>query len=441
MSSVWLEVLFILLLIFANGLFAMSEIAVISARKIRLQQWVNEGNLRARTALDLANAPNQFLSTVQVGITLIGILAGAFGGARLGANLAPILGQVPGLAPYSAALSLGIVVLSITYLSLVIGELVPKRIALSDPERIATAIARPMRGLSKITAPVVHLLSLSTETLLRLLKIPPMSEPLATEEDIKVLLQQGTEAGTFEATETDIVQRVFRLGDRRINSLMTPRLEITWLNLENSLEKNRQTMLNSIHSRFPVCQGSLDHSVGIIHVKDLLTASLQGQPLDLMAALHQPLFVPESMRALNVLELFKRSDTPHTALVVDEYGVIQGLVTLTDILEAIVGDMPTAEERAEPAIIEREDGSWLLDGMLPVEDLFDLLQIRGQRPLLSGNYHTLGGFVVHHLGRIPISSDYFDWQGFRFEVVDMDGNRVDKVLVVVPPASNASGPL
>jgi putative hemolysin len=429
MSWVLLEVLFILLLILANGLFAMSEIAVISARKVRLQQWINEGNHNARTALDLANAPNQFLSTVQVGITLVGILAGAFGGARIASNLAPLLRQVPGLAPYSGAISLVIVVLVITYLSLVVGELVPKQIALSNPEQISTAIARPMRRLSALSAPVVHLLSLSTDLIMRLLRIPPVSEQLATEEDIKVLLEQGTEAGTFEATETDIVQRVFRLGDRRVDSLMTPRLEITWLNLNDSPEKNRQTMLRSAHSRFPVCQGSLDDVVGIVHVKDLLSAGLQGEVFDLTQALHRPLFVPESMRALKVLELFKRSDTPHTALVVDEYGVIQGLVTINDILEAIVGDLPSTEDLDEPPAIRREDGSWLLDGMLPVEDLFDLFGIRGTRRVSTGSYHTLGGFVIHHLGRIPTSANHFIWQSLRFEVVDMDGNRVDKVLV------------
>lgn len=435
MSSVLLEIFFIFLLVLANGLFAMSEVAIISARKIRLQQWVNQGNPKARIALKLANAPNQFLSTVQIGISLIGILAGAFGGARIASKLTPLLRQIPGLAASSSVISLGIVVVAITYLSLVIGELVPKRIGLSSPERISTAIARPMQKLSGITAPLVHLLSVSTDIVLWLLGIHADTQPQATEEDIKILLEQGTEAGTLEAAETDIVQRVFRLGDRRVDSLMTPRLEITWLDLEDTPEKNRQTMLNSVHSRFPVCQQGLDNVVGIAHVKDLLRTSLQDQDFDLMDALHRPLFVPETLRTLKVLELFKRSDTSNTALVVDEYGVIQGLVTATDILEAMVGDLPSTEELIDPLIVQREDGSWLLDGMLPVEELYDLLAIQESSHVQNTSYQTLGGFMIHHLGRIPDTADHFNWKGLRFEVVDMDGNRVDKVLVAPNPVT------
>lgn len=429
MASIIFEVLFILLLVVANGVFAMSEMAVVSARKVRLQQWANEGNNNARTALELANAPTRFLSTVQVGITLIGILAGALGGATIAKKLALLFSQIRWLAPYSQAIGLGIVVVSITYLSLIIGELVPKRVALNNPERIAAAIATPMRALSALASPVVHLLSTSTEVALRLLGIKPSLEPQVTEEEIRVLIKQGTEAGTFEVAEQDMVQRVFRLGDRQVNGLMTPRLEIVWLDLEDLAENNRHKMTHSAHSRFPVCQGGLDNVIGVVQVKDLLARSLAGEAIDLTAALQTPLFVPESMPALNVLELFKQSGT-HTALVVDEYGVVQGLVTLNDIMEAIVGDIPSVDELAEPQVVQREDGSWLLDGLLPVEDFFELFNIQALADEQRGNYQTLGGFVTTHLGRIPAAADHFEWRKLRFEVMDMDGNRVDKVLIM-----------
>lgn len=432
MSSIVFEVLVIILLILANGLFAMSEIAIVSARKARLQQLANEGNQKARTALELANSPNRFLSTVQVGITLVGVLAGAFGGARIASKLAGPLSQIPGLAPYSNLLGLGIVVVAITYFTLIIGELVPKRIALNHPERIATMVAQPMKTLAAIAAPVVHLLSFSMEGVLRLLRVKSPSQPSVTEEEIKVLIDQGTEAGTFEVAEKEIVQRVFRLGDRQVNSLMTPRPEIVWLDLNDAADKSRHKVLNSTHSRFPVCRGHLDEVLGVAHVKDLIALSLSTQSFELTESLQTPLFVPESMKAFNALELFKRSDTPHTALVVDEYGVIQGLVTVNDILEAIVGDIPSVEEFVEPLAIQRQDGSWLLDGMLLIEALYELFQLR-LPPDPQSEYRTLAGFVIDQLGQIPRSADHFEWQGLRFEVVDMDGNRVDKVLVMPAP--------
>jgi putative hemolysin len=273
------------------------------------------------------------------------------------------------------------------------------------------------------------LLSSSTELTIRLLGLEASEEPLVTEEEIKLLLEQGTEAGTFEQEEQAMVERVLRLDDRRVRQLMTPRPDIVWLNLEDSAEENRHKMTASTHTRFPVCQSVLDNVLGVVQVTDLLSLSLNGQPIDLTACLRQPLYVPESTRALKVLELFKQSGT-HIALTVDEYGVIQGLVTLNDILEAIVGDLPSVDEPRDPQITRREDGSWLLDGMLSVEkfrELFDLQELPGEH---RGNYHTLGGFIITHLGRIPITADHFDWGTLRFEVMDMDGNRVDKVLVI-----------
>ena len=429
MSSIIFEILILLVLIIANGIFSMSEMAIISSRKVRLQQMANQGDAKAKAALELAEAPNRFLSTVQVGITLIGILTGALGGATIADKLALYVELIPGLAPYSQAIAFGMVVLTITYLSLIVGELVPKRLALNNPERIAASVAIPMRVLAAGAYPVVHLLSASTDLVLRILGIGPSTEPQVTEEEIKVLIEQGTEAGTFEEAEQDMVQRVFRLGDRPVNALMTPRPDIVWLDLEDSAEENRHKMMDSCHSRFPVCQGGLDNVLGVMHVTDLLARTLSGQPLDLTISLRQPVFVPESTRGLKILELFKQTGI-HVALVVDEYGVIQGLVTLNDVLVEIVGDVPSAGELEDPQAVQREDGSWLLDGMLPVDEfveLFDIDELRGDH---QGSYQTLGGFVMTHLGRIPAAADHFEWEGMRFEVMDMDGNRVDKVLVM-----------
>jgi putative hemolysin len=432
------EILFVLLLIIANAVFVVSEMALVSVRKVRLQQSANQGNAKARIALELANAPNQFLGTVQIGITLLAIVSGAFGESVISARLRPWLKLIPWLARYSDAIAAAIAILVITYLTLVIGELMPKRMALNNPERIASAVAIPMQLLSKITHPVVQLLNASTEMIMRLLGIRPSTEPLVTEEEIRVLIEQGTEAGTFEEAEQDMLNRVFRLGDRRVSALMTPRPEIVWLDLDDSAETNRQVIIDSAHSRFPVCQGDLDNVLGIIQVNNLLARCLTNQPLDLTTALQRPLYVPESTPGLKVLELFKQSGT-QMALVVDEYGIMQGLVTLNDILEEIVGDLPSIDQHEEPQVVQREDGSWLLDGMLPVEEFFERLEMENLPRDQRGNYHTIGGFVITNLGRIPTATDYFEWQGMRFEVMDMDGNRVDKVLVV-PVAAKLNQP-
>jgi putative hemolysin len=434
MSSHSTDLLIVLFLILANGVFVMSEMAIISVRKVRLQQRANQGDHNARIALDLANAPNQFLPTVQIGITLLAILSGALGETAIAHHLEPLLTSIPVLAPYRHAIGSTISILIITYFTLILGELVPKRLALNNPEPIASVVAIPLRMLATIGSPVVHLLSYSTELVMGLLGIRPSSEPQVTEEEIKVLIEQGTEAGTFEEAEQDMVQRVFRLGDRRVGALMTPRPDIVWLDLEDTIEENRQKILNCSNSRFPVCQGGLDNVLGIVSVSDLLSQSLKDEPLEFTTSLLRPLFVPEGTAGLKVLELFKQSST-HIALVVDEYGVIQGLVTLNDILVELVGDIPSIEDQDEPQAIQREDGSWLLDGMLPVEEFFELfdVELAEKQPR---NYHTMAGFIITHLGRIPQSADYFEWNGLRLEVVDMDGNRVDKVLVM--PLANST---
>lgn len=432
MFSFPVEILLILLLTILNAIFVMSEMAIVSVRKVRLQQMANQGDVKARVALELANSPNQFLATVQVGITLLVIVSGAFGESVIARKLLPLLNLVPWFAPYSEAIASATAILAVTYLTLIIGELVPKRLALNNPEQIASAVATPMRTLSKFASPIVHLLSASTDLVLRMLGTRPPSNPQVTEEEIKVLIEQGTEAGTFEEAEQDMLNRVFRLGDRRVSALMTPRPDIIWLDLDDSAEMNRQIMVDNAHGQFPVCQGELDNVLGIVQVNDLLSRCLTNQPLDLTAALRRPLYVPESTPGLKILELFKQSGT-HIAIVVDEYGVIQGLVTLNDILEEIVGDIPSIDELDEPQSVQREDGSWLVDGMLPVEEFFEIFEMQELPREQRGNYHTMGGFVVNQLGRIPNATDHFEWQGMRFEVMDMDGNRVDKVLVIPFP--------
>jgi len=428
MPGTSLEIIIIIALILINGLLAMSEMAVVSARKSRLQQRANEGDEAAQRALDLAENPADFLSAVQIGITLVGILAGAFGGATVSESIAGRLMRIPVLAPYAGALSVALVVLMITYLSLVLGELAPKRVALNNPEGIATRIAGPMRVLSWLALPFVRLLTLSTNLVLRLTGMKPSTEPPITEEEIGVLLEQGAEAGVFDPAEQEMVEAVFRLGDRRVGSIMTPRLEIVWLDLEDSPEEIRRRILESPFSRFPVGRGSLDAVVGVAQAKGMLKRLLSGEPLDLSEVLDPPQYVPEGMEVLKVLEMFRETRV-HIALVIDEYGGIQGLVTLNNIIEAIVGDIPEFGESEGPDAVRREDGSWLIDGRVEVEELKDLLDIKQLPDEDRGYYHTLGGFVMTYLGHMPHVGDDFSWSGLRFEVVDMDGFRVDKVLV------------
>ncbi|NJO40388.1 MAG: HlyC/CorC family transporter [Cyanobacteria bacterium CRU_2_1] len=442
MSAITFEILLIILLIVANGIFSGSEIAIVSARKVRLEQLAKRGNTKARAALKLANSPNDFLSAVQIGITLIGILSGAVGGATLASRLEVLLGQVSALAPYREPLSIVIVVGIITYLSLVIGELVPKRIALSNPEQIACTMAKPMRLLAKITSPAVRLLGVSTDAILKLLGIRPSEEQLVTEEEIKVFIEQGARAGLFEVAEQEIVSRVFRLDDRTIRSLMTPRVEIDWLDVNAPLEENQREILASSHSRFPVGQETLDRCLGIVSVKDFLSAYLSGEPIDFRKILQSPLFVHENIPVLDVLGTFRQTGK-QMALITDEYGGIEGLVTLNDLIAAIVGNLQDASSGDDPQIVQREDGSWLLDGLLSTDDLKDLLQ-RDSLPLEEdGDYHTLGGLVMTFFRRVPRSGDHFETEGLRFEVMDMDGNRVDKVLVTFMqsdrPASEQGG--
>ena len=431
MGSIALEIVILFLLILANGLFAMAEIAVISARRARLQQRADEGDAGACAALALAETPGDFLSTVQIGITLIGVLAGAFGGATLAEELAPGLAQIPWLAPYAEALSVGLVVLSITYLSLVIGELAPKRFALYNAERIASLVARPMRGLSRVALPFVRVLTVSTQVVLRVLGVKPSDEPPVTQEEIKIMIDQGAEIGVFEPIEEEMVDHVFRLGDRKISALLTPRTEIVWIDADDPPDEIQHKVTTSGYSRFPVARGSLDEVQGMVLAKDLLAQTLAGQPLDLQAALRPVPFVPETMPALNVLDHFRQGRSK-IALVLDEYGGLQGLVTTADILVAIIGDFPGLGDEGQGEAFQREDGSWLLGGLLPLDEFKEIF---GVTDLPAGGTETLGGLVMTLLGRIPATGDRLEWSGLRFEILDMDGRRVDKVLVapVQPP--------
>jgi len=408
----------------------MSEIAVVSSRKSRLQQMADEGDQGAKTALDLANMPNEFLSTIQIGITLVGTLAGAFGGATIAEELSLTLkGIFPSIAPYSQIFSIGIVVLGITYLTLILGELFPKRLALNSPEKIASVLAPSLRMLSQIASPFVFVLSASTDLVLKAMGIRPSTEPGVTEEEIRILIDQGTDAGVFEEAEQDIMERVFRLGDRRAEMMMTPRSEIVWLDINDSVQAMHEKIAGHPYSFFPVCEGNLDDVVGVVQAKDILSCTFKDNCINLKDSLLPPLVLPGSMKALKVLEQFKKTGV-HLAMIIDEYGGVQGVVTLTDVLEALVGDIPHIDELAEPQKMKREDGSWLIDGMMPLDDFKEVFDIDTLPEEDSGLYQTIGGFVVMHLERIPTAGDHFVWGGLRFEVVDMDDNRVDKLIVL-----------
>ena len=423
-----IELAIILLLVLANGVFAMSEIAVVAARKVRLQQRAEDGDERAKAALELAHDPEKFLSTVQVGITLVGVLAGAYGGARLAQPLSEPIARVPQLAPYANNIALGVVVTVITVLSLIVGELVPKRIALNSPEAIASWVARPMIWLSKIGGPAVAVLTASTNFVLRVFGIKGEAEPNLTEEEIKALISQGAETGAVGVTEENIVQRVFQLGDQRVAAIMTPRPDIEWIDVEASEEELREFLASHSHTQFVVCHGGLDEVLGIVRSADLLPLAFKGAHIDLRSLTREALFVPDSMPAVQLLESFRGSHK-HVALVMDEYGAVEGLVTVTDLLTAIVGDLPGDPSEAAGSFVSRADGSWLVDGSAAMEEVTAHFGLDGLPEDETGAYHTIGGFVMARLGRVPKAADHFEWGGMKFEVMDMDGRRIDKVLV------------
>lgn len=434
MNTILVEAAVVLALIAANGLFSMAELAIVSSRRARLRHEAEEGDARAATALELAEDPNRFLSTVQVGITLVGTLAGVFGGATIAEHLADALMDVPSLAPYAEGIGLATVVLVVAYLTLVFGELAPKRLALSAPEAIAKRAAGPLRLLSRVAVPLIAVLGWSTESVLRLLGVHEATGTPVTAEEIQALVREGAEAGEIETAEHDIVRRVFRLDDQPARVLMTQRADVVWIDADGEPAEVRRRVLESTHSGFPVCEGSLDKVAGIVQAKDLLGRSLGDGTLDVRALMKPALFVFEGISGLKVLEQFKASATP-MAIVVDEYGSVEGLLTLNDLLEALVGDLPDADD-SDPRAVRREDGSWLLDGTLTIHEVSDL---PGLPRLPEGEYGTLAGFILMQLGRIPTVGDRFEWEGTTFEVVDMDDNRIDRVLVVGPPEPAEEG--
>jgi putative hemolysin len=421
------DILLLLVLFLLNGVFAMSEIAVVSSRRARLVQ-LAETSPGARRALALASEPTRFLSSVQVGITCIGILSGAIGEASIADRLRVLLERWPSVAPFAETLALGIMVVLLTYFSLIIGELVPKRLALTHPERIASVIAPPMDLLASVGRPLVRLLSLSTDGILRLVGVRQTKQPGVTIEEVRVMLKQGAAEGVFERTEHEMVSNVLGLDERHVGAVLTPRSEVVFLDVRDSVEVSRAKLRQGPHSVVPVCDGGLDHVLGFMRSTRLLDHLLAGQTLDLHALVEPPLFVPETMTLMKLLEQFKRTHLP-LALVVDEFGGVEGLVNLTDVVGAIVGALPS-EPGEEPSIVRRDDGSWLMDGSLDLDTVGRTIDVES---LLNDeerqHYHTLGGLAMFVLGRVPRTGDIFERVNHRFEVVDMDGNRVDRVWV------------
>jgi putative hemolysin len=440
MGGVGFEIVIIVLLVLANGLFSMAEIAVVAARKVRLQQRAEEGDHRAKAALDLAQSPGQFLSTVQVGITLIGILAGAYGGATISRPLAQVIARFWNLAPYSDGVALAIVVAGITLLSLILGELVPKNIGLQYPEVVASWVAGPMKLLARIGGPFVRAITGATSFIMRIFGFKGTASPGLTEDEIRAVISEGAETGVLEPAEETIVQRVFQLGDQRVAAIMTPRVDIEWVNVDVTPDELREFLVSHSHTEFVVCTEDLDNVLGTVRASDLLPALLRGGRVDLRALLRSPLFVPDSMPAFKLLEAF-RSSHRHVAIVMDEFGAVEGLVTVGDLLEGLVGVLPGDASEAGGLFVARNDGSWLVEGSAPIEEVvarFELELPEGE----SGAYHTIAGFVMARLGHIPRTADGFEWGGVRFEVVDMDARRVDKVMVtrVTSPQSPSTAP-
>ncbi len=425
-----MEVAILLVLIFFNGFLALSEIAVVSSRPTRLQHLADDGNTAAKTALELSASPGRFLSTVQVGITLIGVLSGAFGSAAIAGDLSAQIEKVDGLAAYSETIAIVVIVALTTYLSLIIGELVPKQLAIKNPEKFALLVAPPMKTLSWISTPAVNLLSLSSDFVLRLMGADAHQQDPVTEAEVLAMIEQGIASGVFEVSEHEIIENVLGLADQRVTEAMTFRTDIVWLEAEAPFEDIQRTIIENTYAFYPVCKGSVENILGVVRAKDLLVHLLSKQPFDLKSIMQPPLYVPESNRIAKVLALFKTSRT-EIAFVIGEFGGIEGLVTMDDLIQEVFGDIDDIDD---PEAVQRADGSWLLDGTLPFDELEDVLPEINLPDPKERDYETLAGFILTQLGRIPEAADFFEWQGLRFEVVDMDGRRIDKVLVSYKPS-------
>jgi putative hemolysin len=426
-NNVFLQIIIILVLILLNGVFALSEIALVAARKNRLKQQAEQGDTSAKRVLTLQETPNNFLATVQIGITTIGILSGALGSATLTNSLASFLIILGLNSTLAQQLSLMTVVLIITYLSLILGELVPKRIAMNNPEKLARLVSGPMTFLSKISAPLVKFLSWSTNIGLKIFRITESDLPEISEDEVRSMLLTGKELGVFEESEHEMVEGVFRLGDRRLEMVVTPRTELDWLDLQDPLEVWDQVIFNTQYNKLPVVDGDLDHVVGVVNTKDLLVRRLQKRDFQLRDFIKPTIFLPESMPALDALNAIKRSSSK-MAMVIDEYGGLLGIVTLYDMMEAVIGDITNADGEDLSAIV-RSDGSWLVDGLMPIDELKTLLSVVDLSGEKEYGYQTLGGYIMAQMGDIPRTGAVLEVDGARFEVVDMDGRRVDRVLI------------
>ncbi len=428
------EALIVLLLILVNGVLALSELAIVSSRKVRLEALAEAGSSGARVALGLREDPGRFLSTVQIGITLVGIFAGAFGGATLAEPLGDLLGRVAFIAGNGQAVAFAIVVVIITYLSLVVGELVPKRIALANPEGTAALVAKPMRVLSRVAAPAVWLLQHSTDAILRLLRLGDEGSATVTEEEVKALIAEGTQAGVFAPEEREMIDGVLRLADRTVRAVMTPRLDVVWIDRAAGRDELVALIEAHRHRRILVCDGSIDHAVGYFDMADLLAALLRGEKIAVESVMRRPLMVSESLGVFRLIDMFRREGI-HFAVVVDEYGTTEGIVTAIDILEGIAGALPERGATDEPLVVERADGTLLVDGLMPIDEFEAAVGVRGLSG--DGDFDTVAGLVLRELGRIPVAGDRISISGLTVEVVDMDGRRIDKVMVTRPPAASA----
>ena len=434
---VGIEFLVVFLLIVLNGLLAMSELAVVSAKTSRLQQKAEEGSEGARVALELQAEPDRFLSTVQIGITMIGVGTGALGGAALAEPVGGWIANIPGIGVATAeSVAVVAVVVLITYLSLVIGELVPKRVALRKAEAMASLMSRPLKRMSMITAPIVTLLAWSSDIVLRIIGQHGGDAPTVTEDEVHHLLRQAREAGVFEPSETRMVAGVFDIGDRTAGELMTPRHRVVFLDVTEQDETNRVLMEETSHSHYPVCEASTDNVIGMVSTRSLWLQSLRNEPFDLRAAMQEPEFTPEIAPVLSVIEQMRTTGT-RSVVVVDEYGGVAGLITLNDVLSDIVGELDENTNTGIKGSIRRDDGSWLLDGNFPAHETRELLEIKELPGEEEGNFETIGGFVMDQLGRIPKAGEHVEVEGYRVEVVDMDGHRIDKLLVHRLPEEDA----
>ena len=427
MIGTTLKIIIILILIIFTGYLSMAELAVVSIRRAKMQKYLEDGNQNAQIVFDLLEDPKEFLSTVQIGISLIGVLTGALGGVTLAKPLAQYISFIP----YAEPVSVAIVVIVTTYLTLVIGEIVPKVIALNDPERVSLKVAKSMVVLSTISKPVSFVLAKSSSFLLWLMRIENRTDDTVTEEEIKLMIEEGREDGTIEQEEEAIIKRVFKLDDQKVESIMTPRNEIIWIDLEDDRELNKVKIIESKRSIFPIASGELDDFIGVVQAKDILSAMFSGDEFDVHKIVKEPLVVSEHLETLELLKEFKENQGyVHMCLVVDEFGSVEGLITLNDLLEGIVGDIPGIDEEDEPKAIERDDGTWLIDGRYPIDRFKELFDFKDNLPdEEEDGYTTLAGFILSISGTIPDEEDKYECDRFIFEIVDIDGHQIDKVLV------------